>query len=61
MLLYSLDCSNANMPFHIPKAKQKISVFRGMGLKILGRVGSHFPGKMYNFIHFERRKAFQNE
>ena len=33
-----------------------------MGLKILGRVGTHFffSGKKYNFMHFERRNAFQN-
>ena len=38
---------------------KKISVFRVMGLKILGRVGTHifFSGKKYNFMHFERHFA----
>ena len=38
-----------------------------MGLKILGRVGTHiflnyifFWKKIYNFMHFERHLAFQN-
>ena len=40
---------------------KKISVFRVMGLKILGRVGTHiFSRKKYMFMHFERHFAFQN-
>ena len=45
---------------------KKISVFRVMGLKILGRVGTHsffiffFFWKKYDFMHFERLFAFQN-
>ena len=41
----------------------KISVFRVMDLKILGRVGTYiffFSGKKYDFMHFERHFAFQN-
>ena len=44
------------------KASRQINknVFRVKGLKILGRVGIYiyflfiFPGKKYNFMHFER-------
>ena len=42
---------------------KKISVFRVTGLKILGRVGTHIfflLEKFYDFMHFERRFAFQN-
>ena len=46
------------------RSNKKISVFRAMGLKILGRVGSigthnfyfiFFLEKRYNFMHFERQ------
>ena len=43
-----------------------MSVFRVIGLKNLGRVGTHiflivfFSGKKYNFMHFKRHFAFQN-
>ena len=35
-----------------------MSVFRETGLKILGRVGTHFFSgkKIYNFMHFEMHK-----
>ena len=41
-------------------------MLRVMGLKILGKVGTYFFSyflsvKIYNFMHFERRFAFQNE
>ena len=48
------------------KPNKKICAFRITGLKILDRVGTHifliivFSGKKYNFMHFERRNAFQN-
>ena len=47
------------------RPNKKISMFRVTGLKILGRVGTHFfnyffSGKMYYFLHFEWRFAFQN-
>ena len=47
------------------KPNKKITVFRVTGLKILGRVGTFFllfyhSGKIYNFMYFERRFAFQN-
>ena len=39
-------------------------MFLVMGLKILGRVGTHIIfndlGKKYNFMHFERHFPFQN-
>ena len=46
--------------------KNKVSVFRVPGLKILCRVGSQifvmifFSGKKYNFMHFEWYFALQN-
>ena len=44
------------------RPNKEISVFRVTGMKRLGRVGTHifFSGKIYNFMHFERRNAFQN-
>ena len=54
------------MPHTQVRPNKEISVFRVTGLKILGRVGIHiflnsfFSGKKYNFMHFERRNAFQN-
>ena len=46
---------------------KNISVFQVMGMKILGRVGTHkffliifFLEKNYDFMHFERHFAFQN-
>ena len=48
------------------RPNKKISVFRVMGLKILGRVGTHFKkknnnsGKKNNLMHFERHFSFQN-
>ena len=44
---------------------KQLSVFRVMGLNILGRVDTHiffyfFFWKKYNFMHFERQNAFQN-
>ena len=39
----------------------KLSVFWVTGLKVLGRVGTHFfSGKKHNCMHFERPNAFQN-
>ena len=56
----------------VVRPNKKICVFRVTGLKKLGREGTHiFSGKNivlcilkgilpYNFMHFERRFAFQN-
>ena len=46
---------------------KKLSLFLVTGLNILGRVGTHiifliiFFWKKYNYMHFERHFAFQNE
>ena len=38
-----------------------ISVFQVIGLKILGRVGTHnFFREKFDFMHFERHFSFQN-
>ena len=49
------------------KAKQKYKCVSGIGLIILGWVGTYvfisfifFLEKIYNFMHFERHLAFQN-
>ena len=43
------------------RPNKKISVFRVMGLKILGRVGTQiFFLKTYNFMDHEKHFAFQN-
>ena len=49
------------------RPNKKISVFWIMGLKTLGKVGTHnfiiiifYSGKKYNFMHFERHFPFQN-
>ena len=40
---------------------RNITVFRVMGLKILGMGGTHITfRKKYYFMHFERLFAFQN-
>ena len=55
-----------NFQLHTLRPNKKISVFRVKGLKILGRVCTHFffnhffSGKKYIFLHFERHFAFQN-
>ena len=41
------------------RPNKKISVFLVTGLKILGRVGTHFFSGIF-FMHFGRRNAFQN-
>ena len=43
----------------IKRPNKQISVSRVMGLKILGRVGTHIFFD-WNFMHFERHFAFQN-
>ena len=51
---------------HLVRPNKKISVFRVTGLTILVRVvgthifSNHFFLEKYNFMHFERRNAFQN-
>ena len=43
------------------RSNKKISVFRVIGLKILGRIGTIlFLMENYNFMHFERHFAFQS-
>ena len=49
----------------LTRPNKKIGVFRGMDLRILGRVG-HFllifffsEKKLYNFMHFERNLPFK--
>ena len=46
------------------RPNKKISVLRVTGLKILGRVGTHFFYyfflEKYNFMHCKRHFAFQN-
>ena len=62
-----------NTPYHHDqplidvRPNKKISVFRVMGLKIFGRVGTHifffnyfFSGKKNNLMHFESHFSFQN-